>query len=301
MRFNCSGFTKCEKLTQFVEKNKVSILLTDDICFKKNARNINSEITVILTEKPEFETTPNVYEINILQPVDEIVRELLKTVAKTDIPVAQNPLLPNGKIYSFFSPVGRSLKTTLAIAASQILSDKEKTIYINLEPDSGFSVLFGQNFDTDLSDLIFYLRDDEGKKSSLMIQSSICNSQGVSFIPPVVNPEDLFQISCDEIINLFILLQKTGFRNIIVDMGTLIPGFEKILSTSEMIYMPVRKDSISSAKIIQLFAYLRTLEDAQIEDKIQRLEPPFFQEVPSIAYNLRGTEISKYMAGILYG
>lgn len=298
--FICSGFTKSESLKTFSEKNSIAVLLTDDICYKKNARNINSEITVILTEKPGSEISSNIYEINILQPVDEIVREILMAVAKTDISVARDPFHATGRVFSFFSPIGRSLKTTLAIATSQILSDKEKTIYLNLEPNSGFTVLFSQDFGTDLSDLMFYLRDDAGNKASLILQSSICCCQGVSFIPPVLNPGDLFQISCEEILKLFDLLHENGFYNIVVDIGTPLPDFEKILAVSGKIYMPIRRDCMSSAKVAQLFSYLRTLEDTPIEEKIIRLEPPYFKEIPAITNNLRGTEAGNYMAGILY-
>lgn len=298
--FICSGFTKSENLKEFARQNSISILLTDDTCFKNTARNINSEITFVLTEKPETEASANVYEINILQPVDEILKEILKTAAKTDISVAQDHLLTSGNVYSFFSPVGRSLKTTLAMAASQILSDKEKTIYLNLEPDSGFSVLFGQDFGSDLSDLMFYLNDDTGDKASLLLQSVICNCQGVFFIPPVMNPGDIFQISSDEILKLFDLLQKNGFKNIVIDIGSLLPGFERIFLASSRIYMPVRKDAMSSAKIAQLFSYLRTVEDLPVEEKTVWLEPPYFKDIPSAVCNLRGTEVGNYIAGILH-
>ena len=147
---------------------------------------------------------------------------------------------------------------------------------------------------------MFYLRDGTGEKTSLMLQSTLCNSHGFSFIPPVINPGDLFQISGDDILRLLALLQGNGFRYIVIDMGTHLPGFEKILSASDRIYMPSRGDTMSSAKIAQFFSYLRTLEDMQIEEKTVRLEPPYFKDIPTAADNLRGTETGNYMAGILY-
>ncbi len=297
--FICSGFTRSENLKAFAEKNAIAVLLTDDECFKKNARNINSEITVILTEKPGGETGDNIYEIDILQPVDEIVRAILKAAAKTDITLSNSFMRPAGDIHIFYSPVGRSLKTTFAVAASQLLSDRSKTIYLNLEPDSGFTVLFRQDYGTDLSDLMFFLRDDTHGKASLMLQSAICSSQGVSYIPPVTDPGDLFHISCDEILRLFDLLRENGYGNIVVDMGTLLPGFEKILSAGSRIYMPVRKDAMSKAKTAHFLSFLRTLEDTQPEEKLIRLEPPYFEDIPPITSNLRGSEAASYIAGYL--
>ncbi|MBO5550737.1 MAG: hypothetical protein J5966_02160, partial [Lachnospiraceae bacterium] len=297
--FICCGFTRSENLKEYAKENHIAVLLTDSACFEKDARHINSEMTVVLTERPDTETPPGVYTVNILQPVDEIVREILKAAARMDITVTQEALSPALSIYSFFSPVGRCLKTTLAIAAAQHLSDRDRTIYINLEPDSGFSVIFGREYDTDLSDLMFYLRDGSCDSASLMLQSAVCDSQGISYIPSVINPGDLFQISCDEIIDLFDVLQGNGYKNIVLDLGTLLPGFEKLLALSEKIFMPVRNDSISAAKTSQLFSYLRTLEDIRIEDKIRNLEPPYFKDLPVISGNMRSTEVGRYILGYL--
>ncbi len=298
--FICSGFTKSESLREFSEQNNIAILLTDDISYKKTARYINSETTVVLTEKPETENTDNVFEVNILQPVDEILREILKAAAAAELYVSQNQVLSSGNLYAFISPIGRSLKTTLAVAVSQLLSDRENTIYLNLEPVSGFSMLYGQDHGTDLSDLMFYIKDSPDSKVSLMLQSAISPRQGVDHITPVTNPGDLFQITCDEMIRLFQLLHGNGYKNIVVDMGSLLPGFEKLLSYSNRIFMPIRQDGMSAAKSAQFISYLRTLEDVGLEEKIVRLEPPFFKNLPLITENLRHTEVGTYMAGIMH-
>lgn len=297
--FICSGFSNSQNIKDFAAKNDIAILLTDEICFRNDARYINSEITVVLTENPENKISENVIEVNILQPVDAIIREILQAAAKTDISVRQSRLLSSAKIYTFFSPVGRSLKTSLAAAAAQLMSEKEKTIYVNLEPYSGFSVLLNQYHGTDLSDLMFHLRDSSENKASLILQSTVYCSEGVSYIPPVVNPDDLFQIKNEEIKKLFELLQGSGYKNIIVDMGPLLPGFETILAASRTIFMPVRKDSVSSAKAAQFFSYIRTLKNMELEEKIITLEPPFFKDLPLPTGSFRGTGVSKYMAGIL--
>lgn len=299
--FVCSGFTKGDSLVSYARENDIAVLLTDADCFENGAKHINSEMTVVLTERPDVETAPDVHTVNILQPVDEIVREILKAAAKTDISVAQGAHPIKGSIYSFFSPIGRSLKTTLAVAAAQQLADREKTIYLNLEPDSGFTVLCDREYDTDLSDLMFYLRDGVRDRVSLMLQSATCDLQGVSYIPPVMNPGDLYQISCDEIIQFFDVLQGAGYGSIVLDMGSLLPGFEKILMASTHIYMPVRKDVMSSAKIAQLFSYFRSSGDMGASERIIRVTPPYFKDIPKITADMRGTEVGGYAAKLIGG
>lgn len=297
--FSCFGFTADEHLRSYARENEIAVLLTDEASFEKGARHINSEMTIVLTERPGAERAEDVYTINILQPIDEIVREIMKTAAKMDITVSCDMLKAEGRLYTFFSPVGRTLKTTLAMAASQILSDREKTIYLNLEPDSGFSVLFRQEYDTDLSDLLFYLRDGAGERALMMLRGAICDIHGASFIPPVTDPGDLCQISKTEIDNLMKAICAAGYKNIVLDLGAFIPGLIQILLMSSRIFMPVRGDGISQAKTAQFFSYLRTLKDAPVEEKIERLELPFFKEVPMLTANMRGTRLGAYMESLL--
>lgn len=297
--FSCFGFTADEHLRSYAKENEIAVLLTDETGFAKGAKHINSEITIVLTERPGAETSEDVYTINILQPIDEIVREIMKAAAKMDIAVSCDTVRAEGKLYTFFSPVGRSLKTTLSMAAAQILSDRDKTLYLNLEPDSGFSVLFRQEYDTDLSDLLFYLRDGAGEKALLMLKGAICDIHGASFIPPVTDPGDLCQITKDEIESLMKAIHTAGYKNIVLDLGAFIPGLIQILLMSSRIFMPVRGDGISSAKTAQFFSYLRTLKDAPVEEKIERLELPFFREVPVITSNMRGTKLGTYMENLL--
>ena len=118
------------------------------------------------------------------------------------------------------------MKTTLAMALSQLLCDREETLYLNLEPDSGFPVLFGRDYDADLSDIIFYLKDGVRERSTLMLKSAIHDVHGVSYIPPVIDPSDLYRISGEEMIQLLNALFGIGYKNIVLDLGALIPGFD---------------------------------------------------------------------------
>lgn len=299
--FTCCGFTKSENLKEFSKKNEIAVLLTDLSGFEGEAKHIRSEVTVLLTEETDMETSKDVYTVGILQPLDEIVRQILKAVSKTDIAVSRTITGTTGQIYTFFSPVGRSLKTTLAMALSQLLCDREETLYLNLEPDSGFPVLFGRDYDADLADIIFYLKDGVRERSTLMLKSAIHDVHGVSYIPPVIDPSDLYRISGEEMIQLLNALFGIGYKNIVLDLGALIPGFEKLLQLSSRIYMPVKNDVISAAKTAQLLSHFRSSEAVLIEDRIERVEPPFFEELPSISGNMRGSDIAKYAGRLLEG
>ena len=65
--------------------------------------------------------------------------------------------------------------------------------------------------------------------------------------------------------------------------------------------MPVKNDVISAAKTAQLLSHFRSSEAVLIEDRIERVEPPFFEELPSISGNMRGSDIAKYAGRLLEG
>ena len=79
----------------------------------------------------------------------------------------------------------------------------------------------------------------------------------------------------------------------------LLPDFERILDVSSRVFMPVRNDGISSAKAAQLLSHIKAMGDIGMEEKIMRLEPPYFKDIPLITSDLRGSEVGKYVLGLM--
>ncbi len=297
--FSCYGFTNGGKLMNFAKENGIAVLLTDKESYEGGAKQIKSEVTVVLTDRTEMEEYKDAYVVDILQPVDEILREVLSIASMTDIRVSAVTSGNEGVVYTVYSPVKRCLKTTFAMTMAQILSEKEDTIYVNLEPDSGFSALFMESYEADLSDLVFYLRDGGRDRFGLRLQSIVRENRGVKYIPPVSDPGDLSQINADEMIELLSAIKEMGYRELVLDMGIYMGGFERILKASDRIYVPVRKDSMSQAKISQINSYLHFVGQAEQSERMQILELPYFKDIPGIAGDLRNTDLGRYVRELL--
>ena len=296
---SCIGFTRDDTLISFAKEHSISLLLTDDACFDTGLRRLKAELTIVLTEDPGIRTDPDVYPVDIYQPVDAILREILKVISDSDIPVSPLTVRDSACIYCFTSPVGRCLKTSLAMAVSQHLSDSAPTIYLNLEPVSGFPVMTGETGESDLSDLLFFLRDEPKERYALRLGSMIRMISGVHYVFPAMNPADITQITAEDIFRLLQASADAGYRNIVLDTGIWLSGFEAVLDRCRRILVPAVKDPVSEAKLTSLLSYLRYTGQTALSERMQIITPPYFRELPSIASDMRGTDIGRYASGLI--
>lgn len=82
---------------------------------------------------------------------------------------------------------GAVLKTSFALTLGQILAKEKAVLYLNLEEYAGFEELMGKGFSQNLSDLLYFVRQENGNliyKMNGMIQTV----NNLDYIPPVRTP-----------------------------------------------------------------------------------------------------------------
>ena len=101
-------------------------------------------------------------EIYKFQSGDDIIREVM--AAYSEIPgIRPNTAGAMGqsrRIIGVYSPIGRCGKTCLALAIGQILAKEEKVLFVTLDTFTGFTGLLNERWKRDLSDLIYYYKQD---------------------------------------------------------------------------------------------------------------------------------------------
>ena len=109
----------------------------------------------------------------------------------------RNP--PAGGLFSG----GRCQKTSFALALGQILARQKAVLYLNLEEYAGFEQLFSCTYEKNLSDLLYYIRQDS---SNLIfrINSMVQSFQNMDDLPPALSPADLMAASWEEWSNFLI-------------------------------------------------------------------------------------------------
>lgn len=275
--FEVQAFTSVQSLVNFARENPIELLLISAEAVCPEIQELNIGKIVILTEgtRPEeLEAYAGVYKY---QASSSIVREVMacygeeRTLAESPAPV----LKKTTEILGVYSPVGRCLKTSFALALGQILSANRPVLYLNLEEYSGFEELLGKKFPYTLSDLLYYVR--QGTANLTVRLNSMVQSIGkLDYIPPVQSSGDIRGALWKDWEALLheIILHST-YETIVLDIGNGIDEVFQMLDLCSRIFMPVRPDRISECKIRQFESLAKTRDYPQILTKTVKMKLPY--------------------------
>ena len=84
-----------------------------------------------------------------------------------------------------------------------------------------------------------------------------------------------------------------------MDLADSISAFPDILSSCKKIYMPVRDDAVSRAKLEQYEAMLRIMEYGDIMEKTETLTIPFIKGLNPDLYSLASSPLGDYVRTVL--
>lgn len=231
--------------------------------------------TIILSEGEklqDLEEYPFVYKY---QSSDQLLSEVMEyyTVGQPK-PHFLSAGMKKTKLYGIYSPVSRARKTSFALALGEILSETKKVLYLNFEEYAGFESLFHTSYRADLSDLIYFARQQEGNLI-YKLNSVIQTFHELQYIPPALSPADIRDVSGEEWKEFLNTLQTfCEFDVMILDLSDQVDELFQILGMCDRIYMPVLDDMVSQAKIAQYEKLLGMLDGKEILNKTRRLHLP---------------------------
>lgn len=192
------------------------------------------------------------------------------------VPVSQIPVLKKTtSILGVYSPVGRCMKTSFALALGQILARKKSVLYVNMEEYAGFEELLGKEFSGTLSDLLYYAKQRD-PRLTIKMNSLLQTLGGMEFIPPVQCAEDIREISGEDW-EYFLqeMIIHSTCEVVILDIGNTVQGVFSILDMCSRIYMPVLTDTLSECKLRQFENQLRLRDYGQIITRLEKLHLDF--------------------------
>ncbi|MCD7818669.1 MAG: hypothetical protein LUH07_06415 [Lachnospiraceae bacterium] len=301
--FEVQAFTNVESLEKFARENEIEILLISTRAMCNEIRELPISRTIILSEGEQISDLgyPLIYKY---QSSDEILSEVMEYYVQ-DHP--QPHILSLGsrktKLYGVYSPIGRTRKTSFALALGEILSESKKVLYLNFEEFSGFEELFQTKYRMDISDLIYFLRQKEGGLI-YKLNSVVQTFHELEYIPPALSPADIRDVSGEEW--MAFLNEVLSFREydaLILDLSEQVDDLFRILRECDRIYMPVQDDMISQAKLKQYDRLLHMLEIEEIQEKTLRIHPPvqpLQREGGELTQQLVWGEMGNYVRRLLW-
>ena len=301
--FTVMAFTTMERLKNYMKEHTVELLLVSHMVDKKELERLPVKQIITLTEGEvaRLENTyPNVYKY---QSTEGIIREVMSIYCgqvQDDSGILAGP---KAVILGVYSPVNRCLKTSFALTAGQILGQDSRVLYVTFEEYSGLSRLNGEVFQGDLSDLLYYYQ--QGKFNILRLNALVHTMGNLDYIPPVRYPEDLCQLSPEELAGFVeSLARETGYETILVDLGQMGRKAVEVLEICDTVYMPIKDDCVSVAKLEEFDEYLQISQRTALAEKIQKLKLPYhnsFGRKDSYVEQLLWGELGDYVRQLLKG
>lgn len=274
--FEVQAFTNVENLISFARENPIEILLISTRAMCNEIRELPINRVIILSEGEklqdfDLEEYPFVYKY---QSSDQLVSEVMEYYAEIHPHTYLFPAAAQTKLIGVYSPVSRAKKTSFALALGEILAETKQVLYLNLEEYSGFEELFHTQYRTDITDLIYFARQ---KEESLVykLNSVVQTFHSLQYIPPALCPADVRDVTAEEwLAFLREVAVCGGYDVLILDLGSQVDGLFQILQKCGRIYMPVREDLISEAKLAQYGKLLGMLDMGELEERTKRLLLP---------------------------
>lgn len=302
--FEVQAFTNVEALENFAKENEIEILLISTRAMCNEIKELAIKRTIILSEGEKLEDLEEYPFVYKYQSSDQLLSEVMEYYA-ADHP--RSHLLTAAshktKLYAVYSPIGRTRKTFFSLALGEILAERKKVLYVNLESFSGFEELFGTTYHADISDLIYFSRQ---KENSLIyrLNSVIQTFHELEYIPPAVSPADIRDVTGEEwLIFLNELMEYGEYDVIILDLSDQVDELLQLLRHCDQIYMPIQEDMMSRAKLAQYDKLLHILELDELHEKTLRLRLPVqtvSKENGSIVQQLVWGEMGNYVRRLLW-
>lgn len=302
--FEIQAFSSAQALIEYAREIPIELLLISSRAMIPEVRNLEIGQIIILSEGnhvPGLDIYPSVYKY---QATSDVVREVLSCYGeeKSYLPAAYPVMKKSTKIYGIYSPVGRCLKTSLALTLGQLLAKKKAVLYLNLEGFSGLEDLMGKTFSHTLSDLFYYLKQ-ENSSLTLRMNSMIQTVNGLDYIPPVQTPADIQSVVWEDMERMIQeITLHTSYEILILDIGNEMQDIFPLLDRCDKVYMPVLEDSVSQGKIRQYENLLKIWDYAQILTKTEKLHLPSHMvhlSRENYVEQLMFSELASYVKGLL--
>ncbi|MDD2972326.1 MAG: hypothetical protein PHE02_09385 [Lachnospiraceae bacterium] len=297
--FQVQMFSTPEQLLQFSKSNKIEITILSENAYTEAINELDTSHIVLLSETGTV-INEALFMISKYQSSEKIIHEILYVYGKSDSHQKQKKgLSKNVKMLGIYTPIGRCLQTSFALLLGQFLGRKNRVLYLNFEPFSGFGKFMKREYQTDIIDMMYLMNQMQDKFSAKM-HSMIENVNGLDYIPPAFSFMDLSSISGEKWVQFLEYMEREGnYDYIILDLSDNVQGLLSILQKCYKVYTLTREDGMSMAKIDQYERLLQTLEYQDILQKTKQFAFPQMKNIPMEVEQLPYCDLARFVKAIM--
>ena len=273
--FQTVTFTDKSKLFQFLCKEKVDMLLISASSMEEELEDYDIKQIILLSEGTlplDYSSYPSIYKF---KSAESIVREVLEKFIEIEKD-KESLVVPksNAKVIGVYSPVGRSGKTTFAIALAQILSESHKTLFISFEEFAVFQNDVELTSPGNLADLMYYFKQNP-ETVSIKLQAIVQQINSLDYVSPIYYARDLRETTTKEWQELLDYISSiTSYEYVVLDIGDMIGDLLSMLDYCDQIFMPTVDDKLSEMKINKIETVILQSDKEKLLDKIIKTKAP---------------------------
>jgi len=202
----------------------------------------------------------------------DVITQKMQMLTETKWSHGEVRMLQSPEVVGVVSPVSHEMQMLFSLLLARNISHEKKVLYINMLEFSGFTEIF-KDTEYDLSDAILHVRAEDVKEERL--RACIYEMDDFSYIPPVTNPENMREITEEDIRRLLdVVTEYMDYQVIVLDVGLNVAGFADILPVCDRIFSLDKRGYLYETRIKQFYAYLEKIADEAFVERIQRIEIP---------------------------
>jgi len=289
-------FTEEERLFSCAQMKDIECLLVSENVYKQKVETLKIPHIIVLSESGE-NLNRALHHINKYQSCENILHEVMEyyTDKAETVPAALRTGLKKMQIIGIYTPIGRCLQTTFSLTLGQMLARRYKTLYLNFEIYSGLARMLCRDFNSDISDLMYYFSCAR-EKLAYRMESMVETVNGLDFIPPAQVYQSLAGIRGNQWMDLFLEIEKNSeYEFLVLDLTDGIMDLWEVLRGCDHIYTIFREDGIAMAKIEQYEKALESLDHGDITAKSTKWKLPIFKQLPMRFEELTYGELAGYI------
>lgn len=294
--FRIHVFTQQRAFYDFEKKEQIECLMLSEKLYGDEIERFNIPHIIILSESGQV-IDNTLHHINKYQSCENIFKEIMKYYSdcETSVPPRLRTGSRSMKIIGIYTPIGRCLQTTFAFTLGQLLSQKFKTLYLNFEKYSGLSQMLKRDFNSDISDLMYYFQCAK-EKLSIRLESVVESVNGLDFVPPAAIYQNLAGITKDQWIDLFHEMERcTEYEYLILDLTDGMVELWDVLRACDVVYTISRGDPMALAKMEQYEKSMEVAEYMDVLTKTKKYKFPIFQNLSVKFDELTHGELAQYV------
>lgn len=274
MPFKATVFTNKEALEEYLQDNHIDILLVDYNLYDEylELEDVNKIILFVENDCQQLEDYSYIYKF---QSSENIIRKILDYFAELNISRTGSIVKKNGtKIVGIYSPIKKPEQTVFAFTVGQVLAESGSTLYINMDEFTAFDKIYHQNYQGDLSDLMYYYKQNKDAVA-IKLKAIVNTVNTLDYVPPLKYSRDLRTMETTKWIELLENIMTTGmYENIVIDIGNVVEDIISLIEFCDKIYVPMENSYMYKMKVGEFEEFLLRSESSELIDKIEQVTPP---------------------------